>query len=81
MYIQGGSNMTGTDLCVNKFKQFRSYLNHLVHVYVCVCVCVCVYIYNYFENIKIISGKCNLSMFQIFQFIFGDISHPAKPWC
>ena len=28
--IQGGSNMTGTDLCVNKCKQFRSYLNHLV---------------------------------------------------
>ena len=22
--------MTGTDLCVNKCKQFRSYLNHLV---------------------------------------------------
>ena len=29
--IQGGSNMTGTDLCVNKCKQSRSYLNHLVH--------------------------------------------------
>ena len=28
--IQGGSNMTGTDLCVNKCKQSRSYLNHLV---------------------------------------------------
>ena len=28
--IQGGSNMTGTDLCVNKCKQPRSYLNHLV---------------------------------------------------
>ena len=23
--------MTGTDLCVNKYKQSRSYLNHLVH--------------------------------------------------
>ena len=23
--------MTGTDLCVNKCKQFRSYLNHLVY--------------------------------------------------
>ena len=23
--------MTGTDLCVNKCKQSRSYLNHLVH--------------------------------------------------
>ena len=23
--------MTGTDLCVNKSKQSRSYLNHLVH--------------------------------------------------
>jgi len=31
MYIQGGSNMTGTDLCVNKCKQSRSYLNHLVN--------------------------------------------------
>jgi len=28
--VQGGSNMTGTDLCVNKCKQFRSYLNHIV---------------------------------------------------
>ena len=28
--IQGGSNMAGTDLCVNKCKQSRSYLNHLV---------------------------------------------------
>ena len=28
--IQDGSNMTGTDLCVNKCKQSRSYLNHLV---------------------------------------------------
>jgi len=29
--IQGGSNMTGTDLCVNKCKQSRSYLNNLVY--------------------------------------------------
>jgi hypothetical protein len=29
--IQGGSNMTGTDLCVNKPHKSRSYLNH--HVY------------------------------------------------
>ena len=27
--IQGGSNMTGTDLCVNKPRMSRSYLNHL----------------------------------------------------
>ena len=31
--LQGGSNMTGTDLCVNKCKQSRSYLNHLVYTY------------------------------------------------
>jgi len=30
--IQGGSNMTGTNLYVNKCKQSRSYLNHLVHL-------------------------------------------------
>ena len=30
-FVQGGSNMTGTDLCVNMCKQSRSYLNHLVH--------------------------------------------------
>jgi len=30
MKIQGGSNMTGTDLCVNKPHMSRSYLNHLV---------------------------------------------------
>ena len=29
--IQGGSNMTGNDLCVNKCKQSRSYLNHLAY--------------------------------------------------
>jgi hypothetical protein len=29
--IQGGSNMTGTDFCVNKSQMSRSYLNHLVH--------------------------------------------------
>jgi hypothetical protein len=28
--VQGGSNMTGTDLCVNKPNHSRSYLNHLV---------------------------------------------------
>jgi len=28
--IQGVSNMTGTDLCVNKPHKSRSYLNHLV---------------------------------------------------
>jgi hypothetical protein len=31
LYIQGDSNMNGTDLCVIKFNQSRSYLNHLVH--------------------------------------------------
>jgi len=30
VYLQGGSNMTGTDLCVNKPHLSRSYLNHLV---------------------------------------------------
>ena len=29
--IQGGSNMTRTNLYVNKCKQSRSYLNHLVY--------------------------------------------------
>ena len=29
--VQGGSNMTGTDLYVNKCKQSQSYLNHLVY--------------------------------------------------
>ena len=28
--LQGGSNMTGTDLCVNKPHKSRSYLNHFV---------------------------------------------------
>jgi hypothetical protein len=31
VYVQDGSNMTGTDLCVNKCNLFRSYLNHLVY--------------------------------------------------
>jgi hypothetical protein len=30
-YVQGDSNMTGTDLCVNKPHMSRSYLNHLVY--------------------------------------------------
>ena len=30
--VQGGSNMTGTNLYVNKCKQSRSYLNHLVYI-------------------------------------------------
>jgi hypothetical protein len=36
IYIQGGSNMTGTNCDLFTHKQSRSYLNHLV--YVCVCV-------------------------------------------
>ena len=28
--VQGGSNTTGTDFCVNKPRMSRSYLNHLV---------------------------------------------------
>jgi hypothetical protein len=31
VYVQGGSNMTGTDLCVNKPHKSQSYLNHLVY--------------------------------------------------
>ena len=30
--VQGGSNMTGTDFCVNKPRMYRSYLNHLVRI-------------------------------------------------
>jgi hypothetical protein len=30
LYVQGGSNVTGTDLCVNKAAVSPSYLNHLV---------------------------------------------------
>jgi hypothetical protein len=30
-HVQGGSNVTGTDLCVNKPHKSRSYLNHLVY--------------------------------------------------
>jgi hypothetical protein len=29
-HVQGGSNMTGIDLCVNCTRQSRPYLNHLV---------------------------------------------------
>jgi hypothetical protein len=32
VYIQDGSNMTGTDLCVNKPHKSLSYLNHLVYI-------------------------------------------------
>jgi hypothetical protein len=31
LVLQGGSNMTGTDFCVNKPHKSRSYLKH--HVY------------------------------------------------
>ena len=30
LVVQGGSNMTGTEFCVNKPHMSRSYLNHLV---------------------------------------------------
>jgi hypothetical protein len=33
MHVQGGSDMTGTDLCVNKSHLSRSYLNHFVVKY------------------------------------------------
>ena len=39
IYIQGGSNMTGTDFCVNKPYMSRSYLNHLVYFNVNFNVC------------------------------------------
>jgi hypothetical protein len=42
IYIQGGANMTGTDLCVNKPHKSRSYLNHLVYIYI--------YIYIYIQR-------------------------------
>jgi len=29
-FLQGGSNMTGTDFCVTSRLQSRSYFNHLV---------------------------------------------------
>jgi hypothetical protein len=32
IYVQGGSNMTRTDLCVNKPHKSQSYLNHLVYI-------------------------------------------------
>jgi len=32
--VQGGSNMTGTDLCVNKPHMSRSYLNHPVFIWI-----------------------------------------------
>jgi len=40
-HIQGGSDMTGTDLCVNKPQMSRSYLNHLVytHIYTHIRLC------------------------------------------
>jgi len=41
MYIQGGSNMTGTDVARFTHKQYRLYLNHPVYVYI--------YIYIYME--------------------------------
>ena len=55
IYVQGGSNMTGTNCDLFTNKSSRSYLNHLAYpytvcvlrVWVCVCVCVCVmYIHN-----------------------------------
>jgi hypothetical protein len=46
-YIQGGSNMTGTNCDLFTHNQSRSYLNYLVYVYIYVCVCIYVYIYIY----------------------------------
>jgi hypothetical protein len=46
---------------------------HDVNIY------IYIYIYNYLENIEVISGNYHSSVFQIFQFIFGDISHTLRP--
>jgi hypothetical protein len=37
MYVQGGSNMTGTNCDLFTHNQSRSYLNHLVYMYVYTC--------------------------------------------
>jgi hypothetical protein len=34
LYIQGGSNMTGTNCDLFTHNKFRSYLNHLVRIFV-----------------------------------------------
>jgi hypothetical protein len=50
--LQGGSNMTGTDLCVNKPHKSRSYLNHLV--YASAVLMVYMHIITYFINLFIV---------------------------
>ena len=45
MYVQGGSNMTGTNSDLFTHKSSRSYLNHLVYMYV---LCnPCMYVRKY----------------------------------
>ena len=51
--LQGGSNMTGTDLCVNKCKQSQSYLNHLVLPLDASLTVVIQFCFHYINNYKI----------------------------
>jgi hypothetical protein len=56
-YVQGDSNMTGPDLCVNKPQSVRSYLNHLVYTaYINIilnvnCIIACIYDSNHRSEI------------------------------
>ena len=61
--LQGGSNMTGTDLCVNKCKQSRSYLNHLVfHITV-------LYLFLEFKKMSVLDFQTFSFFKEIFTFV------------
>ena len=64
MVVQGGSNMIGTDFCVNKPHMSRSYLNHLV-CFVC--------LFNFVNYVILLSCLCILLvmcvLFCVFCFI------------
>jgi len=55
LYIQGGSNMTGTDVARFTHKQSRSYFNHLVYIYIYIYIhillrTVCITLYYRVNN-------------------------------
>jgi len=67
VYIQGGSNMTGTDVARFTHKQSRSYLNHLVYMYTYTYTHTHTHIYIYIQcgNVRPLNFPCGWVWFSI----------------
>jgi hypothetical protein len=75
LQLQGGSNMTGTDLCVNKPHQSRSYLNHLVVINLIILFCILKYFFYTIWRVpaKYYSIVCNRVHIGIVNHLLHDL--------